>query len=80
MTVENEVVAIIAEQLGIDQSEVTPKKSLIEDLNADSLDLTELIMVLEEKFDVEIPEKDAEQLKLVEDVINFVAKLKSTGK
>ncbi len=80
MTVENEVVAIIAEQLGIDQGEVTPKKSLIEDLNADSLDLTELIMVLEEKFDVEIPEKDAEQLKTVEDVINFVAKLKSANK
>jgi len=72
MTVEQEVIAIVAEQLGIDKNEVTPSKSFIEDLNADSLDLTELIMTLEEKFDVEITEEKAEKLKTVKDVVDYI--------
>jgi len=74
--VKKQVLETIAEQLGIDVSEVTEKKSFIEDLNADSLDLTELIMTLEEKFDIEITDEDAEKLKTVADVIGFVKQKK----
>jgi acyl carrier protein len=77
MTVEQEVMSIIAEQLGVDKAEVTPSKSFVEDLNADSLDLTELVMGLEEKFDVEISDDKAEKLKTVQDVIDFIASIKS---
>lgn len=76
MTLENEVIAIVAEQLGVDPTEVTPSKSFVEELNADSLDLTELIMTLEEKFNIEIPEDKAEKLKTVQDVIDFLATIK----
>lgn len=74
---KKQVVETIAEQLGIDVSEVTEEKSFIEDLNADSLDLTELIMTLEEKFDIEIGDEEAEKLKTVRDVISFVTQKKS---
>jgi len=77
MAVEQEVIAIIAEQLGVDKNEVTASKSFVEDLNADSLDLTELVMTLEEKFDVEIPDDKAEKLKTVKDVIDFIATIKT---
>ena len=76
MTLEQEVIAIVAEQLGVDKNEVAPAKSFVEDLNADSLDLTELIMTLEEKFDVEISEDKAEKLKTVGDVITFITSIK----
>lgn len=79
MTVEQEVISIIAEQLGVDKNEVTPAKSFVEDLNADSLDLTELVMTLEEKFDVEIPDEKAEKLKTVKDAIDFIASIKSAA-
>ena len=69
MTIEQEVIAIVAEQLGVEKGDITPAKSFVEDLNADSLDLTELIMTLEEKFDIEIAEDKAEKLKNVRDVI-----------
>lgn len=77
MTLEQEVIAIVAEQLGVDRNEVDSTKSFIEDLNADSLDLTELIMTLEEKFDVEISEDKAEKLKTVKDVIDFITSIKA---
>ena len=76
-SVEQEVISIIAEQLGVDKGEVTPAKSFVEDLNADSLDLTELVMTLEEKFDVEISDDKAEKLKTVQDVIDFIATIKA---
>jgi len=76
MSVEQEVKEIIIEQLGVDASEISAEKSFVEDLNADSLDLTELIMTFEEKFGLEISEGDAEQLKTVGDVIEFVNKKK----
>jgi acyl carrier protein len=66
------VIETIAEQLGIDIEDVTEEKSFIEDLNADSLDLTELIMTLEENFDLEIKDDDAEKLKTVKHVIDYV--------
>lgn len=72
MAIEQEVIDIIVEQLGVDASDVSPEKSFVEDLNADSLDLTELIMTFEERFGFEISEEDAEKLKTVGDVINYI--------
>jgi acyl carrier protein len=77
MTLEQEVIAIVAEQLGVDKNEVDASKSFVEDLNADSLDLTELMMTLEEKFDVEIDEEKAGKLKTVKDVIEFISSMKA---
>lgn len=76
MSVQQEVIDIIVEQLGVDASDVTPAKSFVEDLNADSLDLTELIMTFEERFGFEISEEDAEKLKTVSDVISYIEKRK----
>lgn len=67
---------IVVEQLGVDKEDVTLSKSFVEDLNADSLDLTELIMTLEERFDCEITEEEAEKLKTVGDVVNYVKQIK----
>ncbi|ASD30636.1 acyl carrier protein [Chlamydia abortus] len=72
MSLEDDVKSIIVEQLGVDPSEVTENSSFIEDLNADSLDLTELIMTLEEKFNFEISEQDAEKLRTVGDVLAYI--------
>ncbi|ADZ18251.1 MULTISPECIES: acyl carrier protein [Chlamydia] len=72
MSLEDDVKAIIVEQLGVDPSEVNENSSFIEDLNADSLDLTELIMTLEEKFNFEISEQDAEKLRTVGDVLTYI--------
>lgn len=80
MSVEKEVVDIIVEQLGVDTADVTPAKSFVEDLNADSLDLTELIMTFEERFGFEISEEDAEKLKIVSDVITYIKKRKKEAK
>lgn len=75
--IEQEVIDIVVEQLGVDKDNVTPSKSFVEDLNADSLDLTELIMTFEERFGCEISEKDAETLKTVGDVITYIEGRKS---
>lgn len=63
---------IIVEQLGVGLDEVTPEASFIEDLGADSLDIVELIMALEEEYDMEIPDEDAEKIQTVEDVISYI--------
>jgi len=76
MSTEQEVIDIVVEQLGVDKKEVTLEKSFIEDLNADSLDLTELIMTFEEKFDCEISEEEAEKLKTIGDVVGYIATMK----
>lgn len=76
-TLVEEVKATIAEQLGVEIGEVSEEKSFIEDLNADSLDLTELIMTLEEKFELSIADDQAEKLKTVNDVIQFVVSKKA---
>jgi len=72
MSTEQEVIDIVVEQLGVDRDDVLPSSSFIEDLNADSLDLTELIMTFEERFSCEIPEQDAEKLRTVGDVIKYI--------
>jgi len=77
MSVEKEVIDIVVEQLGVDKDDVTTSKSFVEDLNADSLDLTELIMTFEEKFDCEISEEEAEKLKTVGDVVAYIEKAKA---
>ncbi|HSW72707.1 MAG TPA: acyl carrier protein [Chlamydiales bacterium] len=80
MSLEREVIDIIVEQLGVDASDVTLDKSFVEDLNADSLDLTELIMTFEERFGFEISEEDAEKLKTVGDVVKYIDKRKALVK
>lgn len=76
MSVDQEVIDIVVEQLGVDKDDVTEDKSFVEDLNADSLDLTELMMTLEERFGCEISPEEAEKLKTVGDVIRYIAKAK----
>jgi acyl carrier protein len=63
---------LIVEQLGVDEEEVTPTASFVEDLNADSLDLVELIMSLEEEFGMEISDEDAEKIQKVSDAVEFI--------
>ncbi|GAB5410943.1 MAG: acyl carrier protein [Chlamydiales bacterium] len=72
MSMEKEVIDIVVEQLGVEEAEVNIEKRFVEDLNADSLDLTELIMTFEEKFGLEIAEGEAEKLKTVGDVVTFI--------
>jgi len=66
------VKAIIVDQLSVEEDEVTPEASFIEDLGADSLDIVELIMALEEEFDIEVPDEDAEKLQTVADAIRYI--------
>ncbi len=72
MSVEDKVKKIIAEKLGVDMAEVVPEASFVDDLGADSLDLVELIMSMEEEFDTDISDDDAEKIQTVQDAINFV--------
>ena len=72
MAVADKVKSIIAEQLGVKIEEVKPEASFIDDLGADSLDTVELIMALEEQFNVEIPDEDAEKMIKVSDAIKYV--------
>jgi acyl carrier protein len=71
-SVEERVKQIIVEQLGVDEAEVTPKASFVDDLGADSLDTVELVMAFEEAFDVEIPDEDAEKIRTVQDAISYI--------
>ncbi len=72
MSIEEKVKNIIVEQLGVDTESVTPEASFIDDLGADSLDIVELVMTMEEEFDLEIPDEDAEKIKTVADVVNYI--------
>ena len=71
-SVEDKVKQIIVEQLGVDESEVTPTASFIDDLGADSLDTVELVMALEEGFGMEIPDEYAEKITTVKDAISYI--------
>lgn len=68
----DKIKTIVAEQLGVDESQATEDASFIDDLGADSLDTVELIMAFEEEFDVEIPDEDAQKIKTVKDVIDYI--------
>ena len=72
MSIEQKIKAIIIEQLGVDEDEVTPQASFLDDLGADSLDIVELVMAMEEEFKIEIPDEDVEGLKTVQDVTNYI--------
>jgi acyl carrier protein len=67
-----EIKAIVAENLGVDEAEVTENASFKDDLGADSLDLFEMVMALEEQYGLEIPTEDLEQIKTVKDVIDYI--------
>ena len=71
-SVERRVIEIIVEQLGVSEEEVTMEASFIDDLGADSLDLVELIMAMEEEFGLEISDEDAEKIQTVQDVVNYI--------
>ena len=75
MAVEDKMIDIIVEQLSVDRDKVVPGASFVDDLGADSLDLVELIMAMEEEFDVAIPEEEAEKIVTVQNAIDFVAKI-----
>ena len=72
MSVEDKIKKIIAEKLSVDLSEIVPEANFIDDLGADSLDLVELIMSMEEEFDIEISDEKAEELVTVKDAIDYV--------
>ena len=71
-SIEEQVKSIVAEQLGVKEEEVTPAASFVDDLGADSLDTVELVMALEEEFETEIPDDDAEKITTVQQAIDFI--------
>ena len=74
MAIEEKVKQIIVDQLGVNAEEVTDEASFIDDLGADSLDTVELVMALEEEFDIEIPDEDAEKITKVGEAIEYIKK------
>jgi len=70
--VAKKVKEIVAEQLGVDEDKVNNESSFMDDLGADSLDTVELVMALEEEFDIEIPDEDAEKIQTVQDAIDYI--------
>ncbi|WP_104695865.1 acyl carrier protein [Helicobacter salomonis] len=78
MALFEDIQAVIVEQLNVSASQVTEEADFIKDLNADSLDVVELIMALEEKFGIDIPDEEAEKIKTVGDVIKFIEERKLT--
>lgn len=71
--IEEKVRQIVVEKLGVEESEVTPSASFVEDLGADSLDLVELVMEFEEQFSIEIPDEDAEKIRRVQEATAYIA-------
>jgi len=71
-SVEEKVKQIIVEQLGVDESEVTPNAHFVDDLGADSLDLVELVMAFEEAFEIEIPDEDSEKIQTVKEATDYI--------
>ncbi len=72
-SVDERVKQIIVEQLGVEEAEVTPNASFVDDLGADSLDTVELVMAFEEAFEIEIPDEDAEKIRTVKDAIDYIS-------
>ncbi len=73
-TIEERVKNIVVEQLGVKEEEVTFDQSFVDDLGADSLDTVELVMALEEEFEMEIPDEKAEQIATIQDAIDYIKK------
>ena len=76
MAIDQQMGDIIVEQLSVEKDKVVPNASFVDDLGADSLDLVELIMAMEEEFDVEIPDEEAEKINTVQNAIDYINKLK----
>jgi len=72
MSLEQRVSAIIVEQLGVSPEEISPGASFMDDLGADSLDIVELVMAMEEAFDIEIPDDDAAKIEKIQDAIRYI--------
>ena len=72
MSLEQRVTDLIVEQLGVSREQVVPKASFIDDLGADSLDIVELVMLLEENFELEIPDEDAERMRTIGDAVTYL--------
>ena len=72
MSVAEKVKQIIVEQLGVDENQVEPSASFVDDLGADSLDIVELVMAFEEAFDLDIPDDEAEKIKTVKDAVDYI--------
>jgi len=72
MTAEDKIKKMIADKLSVDSAEVIPEASFVDDLGADSLDLVELVMSMEEEFDIDISDEDAEKIVLVKDAIDYI--------
>lgn len=72
--IEEKVIQIVSEQMSVDKSEINHATSFVNDLNADSLDTVELVMELEDEFDLTIPDEEAEKLKTVSEAINYIKK------
>ena len=77
MALFDEVKEVIVEQLNVSPEEVKPEAKFVEDLGADSLDVVEMIMALEEKFEIEIPDSEAEKIQTVQDVVNYIEQHKA---
>ena len=78
-SVSERVIDIVAEQLGVDKEKVTPETSFVNDLGADSLDTVELVMELEEEFDINIPDDAAEKIQTVGQAIEYIEKLQANN-
>jgi len=73
MAMDERIARIIVDQLGVSQEEITPDASFIDDLGADSLDIVELVMAMEEEFDIEIPDDEAEKIQTIGDALSYVS-------
>ncbi len=71
--IEQKVIKIVSDQLNVDESEISPDSSFVDDLGADSLDTVELVMAFEEEFGIEIPDEDAEKIQTVQNAIDYIA-------
>jgi acyl carrier protein len=78
-TVAQKVNSIIGEQLGVDQEAMVPEADLLDDLGADSLDVVELVMALEEEFGIEVPDDDVENIRTIKDVVEYVVSRKDAA-